>query len=469
MKHTLLIARREYLAYAQTVGFWLSLLALPLFAVLGGAIPVLMRTSEPVRAVVLVEDGAPAEGLARSVRDALQRDAEQRAARAAEAQEKAAQATGLPKEALDQAEKQGGGLREALNKQRLRIVDVPAGLAAADTEEARDAAVREILTADGPREDRIDSVVFLTRDAEGKPAARVWTRRATDDAVEDFIRDSLKAANREQVFEGAGIDASVVSAAERFRPDVKAFSPQSASGGEVSFRDRLPTIIGLASAFLLWSLIITGASILLNSVMEEKSNKILEVLLSSASATEILTGKVLGVAMLTLTVLLVWSGIGAAGLIGAAPDRAQDVASVILEGGMIWYFVAYAVGGYLMYAVLFAAIGAFCETPRDAQTLMGPIMMVLVIPIIVVQMALRTPDAPLVKIMSWIPFFTPFLMPARAPSDPPPIEIAGTMIGMFVMALVMVWIAGRAFRAGALSDVKLSWKSFGGAIRSGGR
>ena len=373
-------------------------------------------------------------------------------------------------EAVEQAEKQsGGGLSEALSRQRLRIVDTPSELAQAASGEAQEEIVRDLLTAEVDKDAQIDSVVFLSRDAEGKPAARVWSRRATDDTVEDFIRDALQAANRRQVFESAGIDGSVVVETERFRPDVKAFSPQSASGGEVSFKDRLPGLIGLGSAFLLWSLIITGASILLNSVMEEKSNKILEVLLSSASATEILTGKVLGVAMLTVTVLLVWAGIGSAGLLFSFPETARDIGSILLEGGMIWYFVAYAVGGYLMYAVLFAAIGAFCETPRDAQTLMGPIMMVLVIPIIVVQLALRTPDAPLVKIMSWVPFFTPFLMPARAPSDPPMFEIAGTMAGMFATALLMVWIAGRAFRAGALSDVKLSWKSFAGAIRGGGR
>jgi ABC-2 type transport system permease protein len=470
MNRTLLIARREYAAYAKTVGFWLSLLAFPLFAVLGGAIPILMRTSEPVRSVVLIEEGPAAQGLAGSVQDALRRDAERRAERAAQAQDAAVKATGIPKEAVEQAQRsQGAGLRDSLNRQRLRIVDAPAAVASAAPGQAQEVAVRELLTADVDRDQRIDSVVFLTRDAEGRPAARVWTRRATDDTVEDFIREALQAANRRQVFEAAGIDGAVVAETERFRPDVRAFSPQSASGGEVSFRDRLPSVIGLASAFILWSLIITGASILLNSVMEEKSNKILEVLLSSASATEILTGKVLGVALLTLTVLLVWAGIGAAGLLASFPGTARDIGEIVLQGGMIWYFVAYAVGGYLMYAVLFAAIGAFCETPRDAQTLMGPIMMILVIPIIVVQMALRTPDAPLVKIMSWIPFFTPFLMPARAPAEPPAYEVFGTMAGMFAMALVMVWIAGRAFRAGALSDVKLSWKTFGGAIRSGGR
>lgn len=470
MNRTLLIARREFAAYAMTVGFWLSLLAFPMFAVLGGAIPILMRTSEPVRAVVLVEEGPAAQGLAGSVQEALRADAERRAARAAEAQESAVKASGLPREAVEQAEKQsGGGLSEVLNRQRLRLVDAPAELTAAAPGEAQNEVVRALLTADVERDERIDSVVFLARDAEGQPTARVWNRRTTDDTVEDFVRDALQTAHRRQVFESAGIDGAVVAETERFRPDVRAFSPRSASGGEVSFRDRLPGIIGLASAFLLWSLIITGASILLNSVMEEKSNKILEVLLSSASATEILTGKVLGVAMLTVTVLLVWAGIGSAGLLFSFPETARDIGSILLEGGTIWYFVAYAVGGYLMYAVLFAAIGAFCETPRDAQTLMGPIMMVLVVPLIVVQMALRTPDAPMVKILSWVPFFTPFLMPARAPSDPPLFEVIGTMAGMFAMALLMVWIAGRAFRAGALSDVKLSWKSFAGAIRGGGR
>jgi ABC-2 type transport system permease protein len=167
--------------------------------------------------------------------------------------------------------------------------------------------------------------------------------------------------------------------------------------------------------------------------------------------------------------MLVWGGIGTFGLLAANAETAAMVGEVLLDGGMLGYFIAYAVGGYLMYAVLFAAIGAFCETPRDAQTLMGPIMMVLTVPILVMVLAVQTPDSPVVQILSWIPFFTPFLMSARAPSEPPMIEVVGTMAGMFAFALLMVWIAGRAFRAGALSDVKLSWRGFAGAIRGGGK
>ena len=462
MKRILLIARREYGAYAKTVGFWLSLLAFPLFAVLGGVLPALMMSAEPVRNVVVLEEGPQAQGLAAAVQEAVRLEQERRQARMAEA--------------AAEAEKQGGqagasAAGQALNRLaglRLRIVATPAELGASQPGEAREAIVRRYLGDAVPEADQLDSVVLLNR-IDGKPTARVWTRRATDDTVEDFVRDALKDANRREAFEQAGINAAVVEETERFRPVLTALSPKSATGGEVSFRDRLPMIIGLVSGFILWSLVITGASILLNSVMEEKANKILEVLLSSASATEILAGKVLGVAMLTGTVMLVWGGIGAFGLLAANSETAAMVGEVLIEGGMLGYFIAYAVGGYLMYAVLFAAIGAFCETPRDAQTLMGPIMMVLTVPIFVMVMAAQTPDSPVVQILSWIPFFTPFLMSARAPSEPPMIEVVGTMAGMFGFALLMVWIAGRAFRAGALSDVKLSWKSFAGAIRGGGK
>lgn len=463
MNRTLLIARREYAAYAKTVGFWLSLLAFPLFAVLGGAVPILIKSSEPVRAVAVVEEGPQASGLAAAIRDALGRDAERQQEIQRRASEAAEKATGMPAGGPGAAQ----GAFARLSGPRLRIVETPAAIAAAAPGEARDDAVRRYLTDETPKADRLDAVVFLTRDAEG-PAARVWTARATDDTVEDFVRDALRSANRKAVFEGAGIDPAVVENAEKFRPTISVFSPKSASGGEVGLRDKLPTLIGMAGGFLLWSLIITGASILLNSVMEEKSNKILEVLLSSASPMEILTGKVLGVALLTITVLLGWGGIGAAGLVSFAPETAGMIGDILLTGGMLGWFAAFMIGGYLMYAVLFAAIGAFCETPRDAQTLMGPIMMILVIPIMTMSMAMTTPDASAVKILSWVPFFTPFLMMARLPSDPPMLELVGAMAGMFAFALFMVWLSGRAFRAGALSDVKLSWKSFAGAIRGGG-
>nr|WP_314436577.1 ABC transporter permease [uncultured Brevundimonas sp.] len=453
MKRTLLIARREYVAYAKTVGFWLSLLAFPLFAVLGGGIPLLIRSAEPIKAVAIVEEGPQASGLAAVVQSALKAEQDRMKQRAQDAAAK--------------GQAGAGRAVASLAGPKIKLVPAPAAIADTPAGATRDKAIRHALDKAASEDQRLDAVVFLTRQ-DGRPAAQVWTGRANDSDVGDFVRSALRTGYREQMLVSAGVAPALVDQIESFRPDVKAFSPNAASGGEVSMRDRLPSFIGLGAGFLLWSLVLTGASILLNSVMEEKSNRILEVLLSSASATEILTGKVLGVAFLTLTVLAAWGGLGGFVLLSAAPQTAVQVGQVLLHQGLVFYFIAYMVGGYLMYAVLFAAIGAFCETPRDAQTLMGPIMMVLIVPIMVMQMALTSPDAPVVKVLSWIPFFTPFLMSARAPSDPPLIEIILTLIGMFATAALMVWIAGRAFRAGALSDVKLSWKSFGRAITGRG-
>ena len=435
MGRTFAIARREYLAYAKTVGFWLSLLSLPFFAVVGGGLVHLMRSSEPVRAVVVVAESPEAASLRAAVEAEIRGD------------------TGED------------------GRRLTRLVETPPEIAnAAPLDQVF--AARRFLTDEAPEGRELDAVVFVARDEEegGTPLARVWTRRTTDDVVTNAVRRALTDTNRRDVFQQAGVDPAVVARVDAYRPQVNAFSPRAAdSGGEIGQRDRLPQIIGLAAGFLLWSLVLTGASILLNSVMEEKANKILEVLLSSASATEILAGKVLGVALVTLTMLVGWA-IMAGGALGAfaPPDITSGVGEALLEGGLLFYFLAYTVGGYLMYAVLFAAIGAFCETPRDAQTLMGPIMMIMMVPLFVMQFALQSPDAPIIRVMSWIPFFTPFLMSVRAPADPPLLEIAATMIGMFAFAALMVWLAGRAFRAGALSDVKLNWRSFAAAIRGGG-
>jgi ABC-2 type transport system permease protein len=170
-------------------------------------------------------------------------------------------------------------------------------------------------------------------------------------------------------------------------------------------------------------------------------------------------GKILGVAGVTLTVLAVWAGVGGAAAALVAPRLALDIASALLGKGLAVYFGLYLIVGYLMYASIFAAIGAFCETTREAQTLLGPMMLMLTVPVVFMGQSIRHPDAPVLQILSWIPPFTPFLMVARAASGPPLWQIAGTLAVMSATTAVVVWLAGRAFRAGALSVGKLDRKA----------
>ena len=119
--------------------------------------------------------------------------------------------------------------------------------------------------------------------------------------------------------------------------------------------------------------------------------------------------------------------------------------------------VVYFVCGYLMFGVSFAAIGAFCETQKDAQAIMGPVMIVLMIPMLCMQSAMIAPDSPVIRWLSFVPIFTPFLMPLRLADSVPWWEIAVTLGLMLLLAWLMIRIGRRAFRQGALAGGRLSW------------
>ena len=140
------------------------------------------------------------------------------------------------------------------------------------------------------------------------------------------------------------------------------------------------------------------------------------------------------------------------------PEIIAAVAALLFGKGLALYFLIYFVGGYLMYAALFTTIGAFCETPREAQTLLGPLMILLTIPLVFMGQAVTRPDSPLLQTLSWIPPFTPFLMAARAASGPPLWQVIGTAGLMFATTALELWVAGRAFRTGALSSGRFDLK-----------
>ena len=169
-------------------------------------------------------------------------------------------------------------------------------------------------------------------------------------------------------------------------------------------------------------------------------------------AGEIMGGKILGVAAVTATVLTTWALVGGVLLGSANPGLFHDVVAVLLSHGLIAVFVVYLVGGYLIYASLFVAIGAHCETNREAQTLLAPMMMLTTIPVIFMSQAIVRPDSPAIALLSWFPPFTPFLAPARAAADPSLAGVLGTMALTALAAAASLHISGRAFRAGALSS-----------------
>jgi ABC-2 type transport system permease protein len=411
MIRLLKIALREYLAYVRTVGFWLSMCAMPLGFILAfGAPAMLERSAPPPRLAVIDLTG---KDYAATV----------------------AQAVRTP-----HVGRRGGPPRPEAAVAAPRIGPV------ADAAEAgRRLAPRFERTAP----DRLDAAAVIHPDNKGV-AVDFWSRNLVDRSLEQRVRDAVGERMRRDRLAALGLSSGQIGEVDGLAPRVTSFAPQG-QGRRAALRDRLPGLLGFGLGMLLWSMIFTGAGILLNSVIEEKSNRVLEVLLASASIPEIMGGKILGVAWVTATVLMVWSGIGAGVLAVTAPQIAGDVGAVLMGKGLIVWFAVFLIGGYLMYACVFTAIGAHCETTREAQTLLAPIMMISTIPVIFMSQAITRPDTPALAVLSWIPPFTPFLMPARAAADPPLWQVLAAAVLTAATAALSAWLSVKAFRAGALS------------------
>ena len=406
MSRTLRIAAREYAAFVRTVGFWLSICLMPL-----GLMSVFLFSGMAARS--------------------------------------------QPTPQLAIVDLTGGGYQAALTKAigsgahpGAIVVTAPGG-PYADVAAAA-GALKPYLTAQPPGGRRLDAVAIVHGEPL-RPALDLWTRNINQLGLQERLSGALSDAARSARLARSGLGPAAIAALEDGQVTVTQFSPQS-QAGKVSLRDRLPSVAGFAMGIVLWSLILTGAGILLNSVIEEKQNRILEVLLTSASAPEIMGGKILGAALVTATALTVWVAVAGLAFGLRNPEIVGQLAALFVERGLIFYFLLYFVGGYLMYATLFTTIGAFCETPREAQTLLGPLMILLTIPIVFMLQAVTSPDAPLVQALSWFPPFTPFLMAARAASHPPLWQVLGTPALMFAVTGLELWVAGRSFRTGALAS-----------------
>lgn len=203
----------------------------------------------------------------------------------------------------------------------------------------------------------------------------------------------------------------------------------------------LPIIV----VMLLYMGIVGISQMLISNTIEEKANRVYEVLLSSVSPYQLMSGKILGICGVGLTLLTFWSG---GGLLAASLQGSDS----LVGGSQIGLFVAYYLLGFLMIASLFVAVGSACNTIKEAQNLMAPLSMLLAVPLILSMVTLQDPNGQLATISSFIPPFTPFVMMTRIASVPsPPVwQIAATLGLLTISTWLAVRLAARVFRVGIL-------------------
>jgi len=467
-----LVAQRDYFAYIGAWGFWLSLITAPVIIAALIFAPVLLARAEPPRVLtILAQNGDDAATVTRAFEVQALRDARgeirayltaaspaisEEALAAFDAHSNRAGAIAAAREVV---ERRAQGALGAFPRPQPRYIITTAP--ASDMEGVRPFLSGLQTLPDGRS---LYGALYIRR-AQGAPVIEYWSVNFSQDEPSRIAYGAMRLAMQREALAAQGLAASEADRLAGFDPQIVQFDPRPGVGGgqEVTVRQRAPAVAAIALAFVLWSIVFSVANMLLNGVIEEKSNKILDTLLTSVTPMELLIGKLIGVAMVSLTLFAFWGALGG-GLLSMAATRMADsaigqFAAAFLEPRLLAAFAIGFIAGYLMYGAIFLALGSLCESIQEAQTLLGPVALVLAVPMMMLMPALDNPNAPIIETASWIPLFTPFLLLMRAPAGLSWLEIAGMGAVMAVTVVLVLWLAARVFKAGVVDQVSMAgWR-----------
>jgi ABC-2 type transport system permease protein len=262
------------------------------------------------------------------------------------------------------------------------------------------------------------------------------------------ISRALRKAVEEERVARSGVDKELLDRlAAQPAPRTLRISPE---GSEAKENTELRFIVPAAFMFLLWICVFTSANYLLTTTIEEKSNKVMEVLLAAASPMQLLAGKILGYSAVSAVMLVMYGGLGIAGLSAVAMMDLVPMLHLVYLG--VFFIMA-----YFMVAAMMSAVGSAVSDLREAQSLVGPVMMVLVVPLMLWMPIVQNPNGMLATIAGFIPPATPFVMILRLTAATEPIPVWQTIASIvwgFACAFGMLWLAARIFRVGVLMQGK---------------
>ena len=333
-------------------------------------------------------------------------------------------------------------------EQRLGLVDPSGRFAAVDVQSldlrrpipieslADEAAARRAFDAG-----TVDAYIMIPADYLQTGQVQAVGRRRLTERAQNEVRAVLE----------AGVLASVPAAnrARLAEPDALKLRTL-ASGREVDADNFLLFLLPYAFALLFFITTFTTSGYLLRAVSEEKEDRVGEILAVTVAPRQMMAGKILGLSGVGLTQMLIWIGLAVIAVAVFASDL-----SLLRELRLPWSLAGlallYFLLGYLLIAACFAIAGAAVPTPQEAQTLVTPISMLSLAPLLLTTVILAKPSGTLALIFSLIPFSAPMTMLMRLPlTDIPAWQIAASLLGLLVTAIGAVLLSGRVLRLGML-------------------
>lgn len=300
------------------------------------------------------------------------------------------------------------------------------------------------------RKGEVDFYVVLPKDILTNGRAEIYGRNLSDVFSVEDIQRALNDAVIAQRMLDARIDPQLITRlSDRVHLNVTRVSER---GEETD--SGIGFFVAFITGFLIYMTIILHGQAVLSAVVEEKTTRIVEVLLSSVRAFDLMMGKLIGVSLVALTQYAVWGlalllfslyGVGALAASGIRFKLPSIAPSVVI------YFFLFFIVGFFIYATLYALIGAMVTTTQEGGQIAMPVVFLLIIGFYLVFPIMRSPNSTFATLISLVPFFSPILMPVRLVTEAPPAW--ETLLSLFLSgacAVGLVWVAARVYRVGIL-------------------
>jgi len=411
MSEILIVLQREFLERVRTRGFVLSTLLLPLFVGGMAIIPTLVGSGGGERTLVVVDE-APA-GIGDHLVGSLTRPA-------------------------------AAGEDDGYT---YRVERIPGPLAA-----AREDLNRRVLA------EEIDAYVHLPADVVSGNGIDYRARNVSNFRVERDIRRAVSEAVQGARLREAGLDVTEV--ASLLRP-VSIRTARVTEAGEKEQSAQSTFMLGYVLGFMVYMLVILYGINVMRSVLEEKTNRIVEVIVSSMKASHLMAGKILGVGAVALFQVSIWAVLGtvAASASGGVAGKLGLPAGALAGAGVDPWMLAAGIGffilGFFLYASLFAAVGAAVNSEQEAQQYQTVAFLPLIAPMLFIVQVISDPLGTTATVLGMIPFTAPVTMPMRmATAAVPTWQIAASLACTMLAVVVVAWLAGKIYRIGILSTGK---------------
>lgn len=306
------------------------------------------------------------------------------------------------------------------------------------------------------RDGDLDALLSVERTADGDLAWEAFTDASAADSRIVALRQATTQVTIADRLERAGVDPA--QAGDIFAPTAFELAPldPDADGPDEDFGPAY--LLANALVVLTFMAVITYGSWVATSVAEEKSSRVMELLITAASPRQLLAGKVIGTGAAGLTqyvvvlgavlVAVLLQGVIAERLFGPGTDGSLDA----IDFGVLVPFAILFVPGFLLYCTLYAGLGSLASRQEDVTQVTGPMLFVGMGGYFVAFVAMATPDETWIQVLSLIPFFSPYLLPTRyllgAPPAPWEWLLAGGLMLLFLLAAL--WVAARIYAAGVL-------------------